>query len=62
MSSAQHNGAQVRFTRQQIEWIEKQFPEVAGTPNTSDAELRFRSGQRSVIAVLRTRTAEQQEN
>jgi hypothetical protein len=62
VSSAHNNSAQVRFTRQQIEWIEKQFPEVAGTPNTSDAELRFRSGQRSVIAVLRERVAGQQEN
>lgn len=53
---------QVKFTRQQIEWLEKQFPEVTGTATTSDAELRFRSGQRSVIAVIRTRAAEQQEN
>lgn len=62
MTSAIKPSAQVRFTRQQIEWLEKQFPEVAGTPSTSDAELRFRSGQRSVIAVVRSRAAEQQEN
>jgi hypothetical protein len=45
-----------------MEWLEKQFPEVAGTPTTSDAELRFRSGQRSVIAVIRLAVSEQQEN
>jgi hypothetical protein len=53
---------QVKFTRQQIEWLEQQYPEVTGTAQTSDAELRFRSGQRSVIAAIKTRAAEQQES
>jgi hypothetical protein len=57
-----HNSAQVKFTRQQVDWLNKHFPEVTGTPSTTDAELRFRSGQRSVIAFILTRVAEQQEN
>jgi hypothetical protein len=59
---AANPSAQVKFTRQQLEWLEQQFPEVTGTPSTSDAELRFRSGQRSVIAQIKARVAEQQEN
>lgn len=56
---AQDNAQRVEFTRQQIEYLNKQFPEVAGTQTTTDAELRWRSGQRSVIAFLATRQAAQ---
>lgn len=47
----------VKFTRQQIEYINKMFPEVVSTASTTDAELRFRSGQRSVVMVLASRQA-----
>lgn len=45
----------VEFTQKQMDFLEKQFPEQVGTPQTTDAQLRYWSGQRSVIAVLRTR-------
>ena len=43
----------VSFTKHQIAWLDKMFPEICGNHATSDAELRFRSGQRSVIAIIR---------
>lgn len=43
------------FTRRQMEWLEKMFPEVAGTPTTTNEALRFHAGQRSVIHVVRQR-------
>lgn len=52
------NAKRVEFTRQQIEYLNKMFPEVAGTASTTDAELRYRSGQRSVIKALETRVAD----
>lgn len=53
------NAQRVNFTRQQVEYLNKQYPEVVGTAMTTEAEMRFRQGQRSVIAFLTTRLAEQ---
>lgn len=47
----------VKFTRQQIEYLEKQFPEIIGTSSTPNDEYRFRAGQRSVVAFIRSRVA-----
>lgn len=47
----------VEFTRQQVEYLNKQFPEMVGTASTSTDELRFRAGQRSVLAFLLNRVA-----
>lgn len=44
----------VGFTRQQIELLEKDFPEVLDG-SLSDAEVRHRVGQRSVLAYIRSR-------
>lgn len=43
----------VTFTRRQVEYINKQFPEVVGGPATPNEELRYRQGQRSVVLFLR---------
>lgn len=47
----------VSFTRHQLAWLDKQFPEVCGNAMTTDAELRFRSGQRSVLAIMKQKEA-----
>lgn len=44
----------VTFTHMQLAWLDKVFPEVT-TGNCTDAQLRFNSGQRSVLAILKTR-------
>lgn len=49
----------VNFTRLQVEYLNKMYPEVVGNATTTEAEMRYRQGQRSVIAFLMTRTAEQ---
>lgn len=47
------NGAQVTFTRLQLEFLERHFPEIVGSHTTTNDELRFRSGQRTVVAFCR---------
>lgn len=39
----------VSFTRQQIAYLNRMFPEMVGDANTTTDALRFRAGQRSVI-------------
>ncbi len=41
--------APVRFTRKQYEYLEKVFGENPGSHTTTDAQLRWNSGVRSVI-------------
>lgn len=41
----------VMFTQEQIEWLEKLYPEVC--TNDSDADMRYRAGQRSVLARIK---------
>ena len=42
----------INFTRQQVEFINRHFPEVIGNAETTHEELRFRQGQRSVVAFI----------
>lgn len=48
-----HN-APVRFTRKQYEYLEKVFGENPGSPTTTDAQLRWNSGVRSVILHIKS--------
>ena len=43
------------FTVKQMQWLEKQFPEIVHTPTSTNDELRHYFGQRSVLAVIRNR-------
>jgi len=45
------------FTRKQVEWLNKQYPELIGSVTTPEAEYRFRAGQRSVVAAITARVA-----
>lgn len=56
MSNApQIKKADVRFSKHQVELIEQLFPEVVGTFSTPSDELRYRSGQRSVVHAIKAR-------
>jgi hypothetical protein len=46
---------EINFTSRQMAWLESNYPEVIGTPNTTTEELRFRGGQRSVLAAIRAK-------
>lgn len=52
MADTKANG--VKFTRTQVEYLNRMYPEVVGTHTTTEAEYRFRAGQRSVIALVNT--------
>lgn len=41
----------VTFTQEQIDWLEKEFPEL--TLNAPASEMRYQRGIRSVIARIR---------
>ena len=45
--------AQVQFTKQQYEYLNRLFPEMVGDATTTTDAMRFRSGQRSVLARIR---------
>lgn len=49
MSSAQKNP--VRFTQDQIEWLERTFPEITAT--TDKEELLYNAGKRYVLSVIK---------
>lgn len=49
------NTPKVEFTRQQVELLEKQFPEQIAQPTTTEAAMRHTAGQRSVVAFVRSR-------
>lgn len=53
MADTKHQ--RVTFTRQQIEYLERVYPEVVGSHETTEAEYRYRAGQRSVLLFLRGR-------
>jgi len=44
----------VRFTKRQYEYLEKLYGENPGGPETTNEELRFRAGQRSVILRIKS--------
>lgn len=39
----------VKFTRKQYEYLERVFCENPGSPSTTDAQLRWNSGVRTVV-------------
>lgn len=43
----------VSFTREQIEWLESQFPELYWDSTATATELFMAAGQRSVLARIR---------
>jgi hypothetical protein len=47
----------VKFTAKQLAYLEKNFQEIVGSPTTTEAELRWRSGQRSVLFFIKARVA-----
>lgn len=49
------SGGEVNFTRKQYEYLEKVFGEVPGSPDDTDAKLRWRSGMRNVILHIRSK-------
>lgn len=46
----------VTFTRRQMQYLEKVFGEAPGTASTTNEQLRFNSGVRSVIHHIRRLT------
>lgn len=48
------SNAPVRFTKRQYEYLEKVFGENPGSHNTSDAQLRWNSGVRSVVLHIKS--------
>lgn len=45
----------ITFTKEQIDYLEKEYPELQLGPNVSEEALRFYHGQRSVVLQLRDR-------
>lgn len=43
----------VKFTEQQVAYLERMYPEVPGNACTSHAEFLFNAGKRSVVRFLR---------
>jgi hypothetical protein len=52
----------VTFTPRQIEFINSMFPEITGSINSSDNELRWRAAQRSVVAVLKEHVSQENQH
>lgn len=48
---------EVTFTKQQLAYLETQFPEIWMSGTESDAQLRHYAGQRSVVLHIRSKTA-----
>lgn len=46
---------EVKFTRQQYEYLNRVFAEKVGDANTTEAELRVSQGQRRVVHFIRER-------
>lgn len=47
------NKEHVRFTKAQLDLLEQAFPAVVLGPQTTEAQMRFYFGQRSVLALVR---------
>lgn len=43
----------VKFTRKQVDMLEKQYPELIGTYDTPADEIRWRAAQRSVLQYIK---------
>lgn len=50
MSSDQKRN-RIVFTQEQIQWLERLYPEI--TSNDSPEDLRYRAGQRSVLSRIK---------
>lgn len=48
----------ITFSREQIELLDKTFPEVTQGGSDSDGRIRERIGQRSVVQFVRSRSQE----
>lgn len=46
------------FSRFQIEYLERMFPNTAHSPEVSEAMLRYANGQRSVLDHIKSRQGE----
>lgn len=44
---------EVHFHPTQLEYLEKVFPEKIVVPDTTEADMRYRGGQRSVLYFIR---------
>ena len=56
LPTEQATPGRITFTRQQLDYLEAVFPEIAvGSDAMSDAKIRYHLGQRSVIAHVRGR-------
>lgn len=49
------HAGEVKFTRQQYEYLNRIFPELIGNANTTEAELRVQQGQRRVVQHIKER-------
>lgn len=49
----------VEFTQRQLEWLDKQYPEVAATAQTTEREMVWGLARRSVVRELRERLTKQ---
>ena len=47
---------QVTFTNQQLEYLQKLFPDLVLPPSASEATLRYYFGQRSVLQAIKEKT------
>jgi hypothetical protein len=43
----------VEFTKRQLDYLDRMFPEHVGTPDTSHEKFLFHAGQRNVVAALK---------
>ena len=56
MASEDTQGRQkILFYPEQIEWLEKMYPELLFTPAMSNDEIRHYSGVRSVVLAIKER-------
>ena len=47
--------SKVYFSREQYEWLNKMYPEVVGTPDTSESTYRYNAGTRAVVYLVKSR-------
>jgi len=53
LQAEQERTGRVYFHQEQIQWIEKMFPEPLHTPASTPAEMYYQSGIRRVVAVMK---------
>jgi len=47
----------IHFHVEQLKWLEKMFPEIIHTPNSTPAEMYYSSGARRVLEAVRARVS-----